>query len=252
MSLAHMGTARAVQALLGLLLLGLAAAALAEPPRVRVVEPFLELHTGPGRGYPVFHVLESGDTADLILRRTDWFKVRGEDGVEGWVDRAQMERTLSEAGVPVSFGQVLMEDYLSRRIEVSIVAGTVENEPSVGLRGGYRLGEYLGVELGLTQVPGTFSSSTIYTLNLVSAAFPDWRFSPTFTIGMGYFDNVPQPTLVAADQFSGTSANAGLGLRTFLGRHFLMRADVRQHVVLVSDERNLEFLELSAGFGFFF
>ncbi|ACL71646.1 conserved hypothetical protein [Thioalkalivibrio sulfidiphilus HL-EbGr7] len=240
-----------VSALLGLLL-WLPGTLLAEPVRVQVVEPFLELHTGPGRGYPVFHVLESGDKALILMRRTEWFKVRGESGVEGWVDRAQMERTLTDAGVSMGFGQVLLEDYLARRFEIAFVAGLFDKEASVGLRAGYRLGEYLTAEAGITHVPGTFSSSTVFNLNLVSNPFPDWRISPTFTIGAGYFDNVPQPTLVAGEEFSGNSALAGIGLRSFLSRHFVARVDWRRHVVLAGDESNREYDEFSAGFGFFF
>jgi len=226
--------------------------AFADGPRIRVVEPFLEFHTGPGRGYPVFHVLESGDTALILKRRTDWFKLQADDGKTGWVDRAQMERTLTDAGVPTSFREVLLDDYLARRLEVGFVAGTFDGDSTVGLRGSYRLGEYMSAEAGITHVPGTFSSSTVYNLNLVSGPFPNWRLSPTLTIGLGYFDNVPQPTLLAGEEFSGMSGNAGIGVRAFLSRHFLVRADLRQHVVLVDDQSNREFRELTAGFAFFF
>ncbi len=224
----------------------------AEPVRVQVTEPFLELHTGPGGGYPVHHVLERGDGAEILKRRTDWFKVRGDSGVTGWADRGQMERTLLEAGVPMGFGEVLVQDYLARRFELGVVFGLLEQDSAVGLRAGYRLGEYLGVELGVTHVPGTFSSTRLYNLNLVSSPFTRWRIQPTFTIGAGYFDNAPRPTLVADDTFSGTSANAGFGFRAYLGRHFLLRADLRQHLVFMNDERNLEFRELTTGVAFFF
>ena len=49
-----------------------------------VTEPYLELHTGPGRGYPVSQVVERGDSVDVLFRRTEWYKVRTERGVEGW------------------------------------------------------------------------------------------------------------------------------------------------------------------------
>ena len=53
--------------------------------RVTVAEPYLEMHTGPGRGYPVFNVVERGDEVELLKRRTEWFKVRDARGREGWV-----------------------------------------------------------------------------------------------------------------------------------------------------------------------
>ena len=72
---------------------------LAEEPcgRGGVAEPYIELHTGPGRGYPVFHVVDRGETITVLKRRTDWFRVRTAKGKEGWVKRAAMELTLTPA-----------------------------------------------------------------------------------------------------------------------------------------------------------
>ena len=62
-----------------------------------VADPYLEMHTGPGRGFPKFHVVDRGETVEVMKRRTDWFLVRDGDGTEGWVDRAQLELTLKIA-----------------------------------------------------------------------------------------------------------------------------------------------------------
>ena len=74
-------------ALAGLLLLaGICAPAVSaarEYLQLFVTEPYLELHTGPGRGYPVFNVVPRDASVDVLFRRTDWFKVRTERGVEG-------------------------------------------------------------------------------------------------------------------------------------------------------------------------
>ena len=59
--------------------------------RLQVTDPYLEMHTGPGRGYPVFFVVERGQGVWITLRHTDWSKVVTEHGQEGWVDRAQLE-----------------------------------------------------------------------------------------------------------------------------------------------------------------
>ena len=85
--------------------------------RVQVADPYIELHTAPGRGYPIFHVVERGQSVEILKRKTDWFKVRTPRGKEGWVDRAQIERTLTEGGAEKTFRDVLAEDFLSRRCE---------------------------------------------------------------------------------------------------------------------------------------
>ena len=51
--------------------------------RVVVEDPYIEFRSGPGRGFPVFHVVDRGEAVVLLRRRTDWIKVRGSDGTEG-------------------------------------------------------------------------------------------------------------------------------------------------------------------------
>ena len=68
-----------------LIFLATMTAAWAEGPSVTVADPFLELRTGPGRGYPVVHVVERGETVRVDARRTDWFQVVDAGGREGWV-----------------------------------------------------------------------------------------------------------------------------------------------------------------------
>src|SRR5262249_60332169 len=62
-----------------------------ENERVQVADPYLELHTGPGRGYPIFDIAERGERVEILMRHTDWFMVRHERGQEGWVFSARRE-----------------------------------------------------------------------------------------------------------------------------------------------------------------
>ena len=90
---------------------------------VSVADPYLELHTGPGAGYPIFHVIDRGEPVEIIMRRTDWFQVRGPDGNEGWVDRAQMERTLQPTGSHIEFAQADQQDFTDAKWEFGLLAG---------------------------------------------------------------------------------------------------------------------------------
>ncbi|HZV92245.1 MAG TPA: hypothetical protein VFF72_03455, partial [Caldimonas sp.] len=42
---------------------------------LQVADPYLEMRTGPGRGYPVFFVVQRNDWIEIELRHTDWFRV---------------------------------------------------------------------------------------------------------------------------------------------------------------------------------
>ena len=53
---------------------------------VKVADPYIEMHTGAGRGYPIFYVAARGEWVNLIYRKTDWFFVRTEDGKDSLED----------------------------------------------------------------------------------------------------------------------------------------------------------------------
>src|SRR5512134_3131367 len=82
---------------------GATMSSVAAAEKVQVTDPYIELRTGPGRGYPVFFVAGREEWIEIVLRHTDWFKVRTASGSEGWVHRAQLETTLTEAGATKAF-----------------------------------------------------------------------------------------------------------------------------------------------------
>lgn len=220
--------------------------------RVTVADPYLELRTGPGRGYPVTTIAERGESVEILRRHTDWFRLRNARGQEGWASREQMERTLTEAGVAMTFRDVLVEDYLRRKLEVGFSFGRFESDPILTAHIGYRLHENFLTEVNLSQVPGEFSSTTLIYGAIVSQPYPDESWSPFLSLGAGRFSNKPKATLVSAIDTNAEMANAGLGLRYYLTRRFVLRVQVMEHVALIDHNRNQTFKEWSLGLSAFF
>lgn len=235
-------------------LVALALPVLAEESRERVwvADPYLELHTGPGRAYPIFDIAERGERVEILSRHTDWFKVRTARDKEGWVSRAQMEATLTEAGEKKTFRDVLFDDYLARRIELGFAFGTLNHDPLLSAYAGYRLHENIEVELTIAQSAGDFSTTSLYYISLVSLPFPDSRWAPFFSLGAGRFTNTPKSTLVSAIETRGGLANAAVGLRYYVTRQFFVRAEAKKHVALIDYNRTDDYTELSVGAAFFF
>ncbi len=50
---------------------------------LKVIDTYLELHSGPGRGYPIFHVIEQGQTVKVHTRRTNGFLKRSPQSPSG-------------------------------------------------------------------------------------------------------------------------------------------------------------------------
>lgn len=223
--------------------------------RLQVADPFIELRTGPGRGYPIFHVVERRGWIRIELRRTDWYRVRSETsqgGVVGWVHRSQLESTLTEAGAGKTFRDLLLDDYLGRRVEFGAAWGQLRAEPMLKLFTGVRLGETLGVELTFAQVQGAFSGTDFWHVALVSEPWSHQRLSPFASVGFGRFRNIPNTSLVQAQTVNANLGHAGVGLRWHLSERFVARLDWSLYTAFVSEQRSLEYRATTVGISFFF
>ena len=94
--------------------------------QVYITAPYLELRSGPGRGFPVFHVAERDESVEVLFRRTDWFKVRTERGVEGWAAQRDMLRTVLADGTPFKFDLGDRAGFTSHNFEMGIFAGCLQ------------------------------------------------------------------------------------------------------------------------------
>ena len=217
-----------------------------------VADPYLEMHTGPGRGYPIFHVVDRGESVEIIKQRTDWFLVRDADGDEGWVDQDQMELTLNPDGSEVDFERAGLEDFTNSRWEMGALAGDFGGANIVSLYGGYSLNPNVSVEVWGSQILGNFSKGWTASVNVVHEAWPDWRISPFFTLGAGMIWTEPKSTIIQGEDRNDQIGHAGAGFRVYVARRFLFRAEYRTHVVFTSRNDNEEVEEWKVGFAFFF
>lgn len=229
-----------------------AAADAKQPLSVEVQDPFIEMRTGPGRGYPIFYVAEQGETIVILKRRTDWYKVRADRGKEGWVSREQIESTLKKAGVRKSVREAVLQDFLAQRLEFGFYWGQFDNSPFMGAFGTWRWSDTYSLELGFNQASEPLASTKLYNLNLVSQPFTHWRVSPYFTIGMGWLEQTPAKSLVQQEKTEEPTANVAAGVRVYLLRNFVARAYVRRYALFFTDEETVQFTEWAVGASFFF
>jgi hypothetical protein len=242
----------AVYLLIACLLLCRPAGAEDQLQTVAIADPYIELHTGPGRGYPVFYVAERGTSITILKRKTNWFKVRTARQIEGWVDRFQLERTLDPAGAAVRVQEQTAEDYTRRRWEVGVLGGDFDGAHEISVYGAYAMNDGLQAELSLTQVLANFSESLLLSVDLLAQPFPSWRFSPFMALGTGVIDTNPRTELVQAQDRTDHTSHVGIGVRTYLSRRFLLRMEYRNHEIFTSRDDNEEIDEWKVGFAVFF
>jgi hypothetical protein len=219
---------------------------------VIVADPYLEMRTGPGRGYPIFNVVDRGETVDIVMQRTEWYQVRTAKGKEGWVDRAQMELTLQPGGDQVSFAKPGMEDFTNAKWELGLLTGDFDGANIISVYGGYSLNPNVSVELWGSQILGNFSNGWMGSVNVVHEAWPEWRVSPFFTLGAGVIHTKPKTTIIVGQDRTDEIGHVGVGVRAYVARRFLLRAEFKSYVVFTSRDENEEIEEWKVGFAFFF
>lgn len=220
--------------------------------QVFVTAPYLEMHTGPGRGFPVFQVAPRDAAVDVLKRRTDWFKVRTERGVEGWVAQKDMLNTVLADGSPFTFSLGDRPGFTSHRFEMGMFLGDYSGATSISGYGSYSFNSQLAAELSVGQFLGNASNGVVADLGLTHVFLPERRFSPFATLGTGLVHVSPKATLVAPLDRTDQTAYVGGGVRFYLARRFFLRGEYKSHRVFTSRNQDEDVDEWKLGFAFFF
>jgi Bacterial SH3 domain len=219
---------------------------------VIVAEVFLNIHSGPGRGYPIVHVAGRDEQIEVLKRRTDWFYVRTSRQIEGWAPRDQILATRETTGELIDIHEPSRSDYTTRRWEGGVFVGRLETASLIAIYGGYGVSDHLTAELTLTGAAGPLAATYAATLGLNHTFAPEWLVSPYVGLGTGIISISPRSTLVQADDRNDQVGYVTAGVRAYLARRFTVRFEYRGNVVFTSRNENEEIDEWKLGFAFFF
>ena len=219
---------------------------------VKVADPFLEVHTGPSVGYPIFHVIKRDEIVSIIKTRTDWYLIKNNKKLEGWVHRSQLVKTLTLKDENIAIKDLAREDYLDNDWEISMIGGNFGGLPMMTLSGSLALTRNISTEVSFAQILGNFSSRRILGVNLVQQPFPSWKVSPYFSLGTGISQLSVKPTISKLKDTTDFAANVSLGIKMYLTRRFFLRTDVKKHIIFQSKDKNEEITSWQVGFAVFF
>ncbi len=223
--------------------------------RVQIIEPYIDLYTGPGSGYPILQVIERGAYIDIISRRADWFEIHAKKDIEGWVHLNQLTKTLSASGEAIEFTMATQDQFTNRNWEWGILGGDFGGAPSIAFYGSYLFNQGLAIESGVSQSIGDISSSLLYKLGLVMQPFPTWTYSPYFQLATGIIDVKPSSTAIQPINRRNQFSNISLGIRTHISQRIIIRLEYSQYIVFsstIDNDINEDIKEWKAGFAVFF
>jgi hypothetical protein len=222
---------------------------------VTIVDPFIEIHTGPSAGYPVFYVIDRGEKVRVILRKTNWFKIESSDGKIGWASRDQMRETLLPSGEKFKIIELDEDDFSKRRWVLGVTGGEFESAPVFTVFTGYSFTENLAIEGHFGKSVGDNSSAEYIKANMVMQPLPHLKYSPYMTLGLGKIEVSPSATLIVPEDDSNSFAQFGIGVQRYVGRSFLFRFEANEYVIFSTSntsDNNEVVSEWKFGFAVFF
>jgi uncharacterized protein YgiM (DUF1202 family) len=238
--------------IIGLMILPITAAAEDDSISAEIAEAYVEMHTGAGRGYPVFYIAERGEKITLLKQRTGWIKVRTTNGKEGWVKMNSIAKTLDANGEQMAISHPQLDQFSNRKWELGFMLGDFGGTDVITAYTGYHLTKNISAEVALSENFGNFSSGQSASISILHQPFPEWRYSPFIKLGGGVRKTDPRSSLVATEDRTDDFLVAGAGLRIYLSQRFILRIQYQQHTVLTSRDDDIDIEEWKIGLSAFF
>lgn len=220
--------------------------------KLQVIDPYLELHSGPGRGYPIFHVIEQGQDVTVHTRRTNWFYVSDRRERQGWVKQAGLARTLAPTGLPAALPDTQHGDFLAQQGRVGFALGQLGNSDMANVILGYRLFSFMGVEAEYGQVFADTKDGTNYGFSLMLEPIKNWSFTPFITKGLSWQDWKDKSKGSVGSNSSHTKTEfTGVGMNYYIGYNFVVRAEYRK-IFFIGNKDAISNSAWQLGFSSFF
>ena len=230
-----------------------ALAAPAAPLQLFVAEPFLELRTGPGRGFPVTQIVARGESVDAMFRRGDFLKVRTERGVEGWAYAADLDKARLADGRFPSFHRGGLQGFKAHTGEVGVQGGEFGGSKLVSVFATWSLTGHLQFEASAAQFLGDRRDRYALDAGLGYVVWPERRWSPLLTFGGGLYRESDDPSSPGAQPGrSEGSLHAGIGLRLHLTQQLFVRGEIKERILLGDRDDNEDLTEWKLGLAFFY
>jgi hypothetical protein len=200
-----------------------------------VMDTFLEMHSGPGRGYPVIHTMEQDEHITVIRRRGSWYQVKNKHDKSGWIQQEKLARTIAPSGLPAALPDTQHGDYLAQQGRVGFSLGQQGDAETANLVAGFRLFSFVGAEIEYGQVFGSAVDGTKYDgisygANILVEPIKSWSFTPFVIAGIGKqsWEVKAKQAVGSRNEFHVDQTFWGAGINYYIGYNFVVRSEYRQ------------------------
>ena len=222
-----------------------------EPIKLQIDVSYIELHSGPGVGYPILNVIEKNEFVEVLVKRTSWIKIKDQRGNIGWLHEDAL-LGLSHQGDKVIPSELTVQDFQNRTYEAGVMYGDFEGSDFYNIYLGYSLSSVFSTEISAGKALGSISDSDLVEVMLISQPLPELLVIPYVGVGGGIINTKPHSVLADAENRQNTLMSAAVGVKYHLTRNFLLRAEYKHSLVLTDRDSNEEVKVWKLGFSVFF
>lgn len=226
-------------------------ASAADGTPVKVSSALIDLHTGPGRGYPIKVSAVKGEQLQLLKTRGNWVLVEFRQQ-ELWMNDEELAHLLRLNGQPYLTADSGRAAFEQRSMEFTAFIGDLNGASFYQFEYGYRFSDVVSVGISAGQANGDNADTQIVEGHVYIDPFPTWYVSPYLGIGGGMNRTTPRTVLVQTEDRTDPIASAEVGVRYYLARNFVARAAYHRGVLATSRNENDEITTWKLGFSVFF
>lgn len=212
--------------------------------RVVSTKALVNVYTGPDASFPIFYVVERGETLRLLDERVDWLQVELSDGTVGWTKKWDLFDRTTEL--------TRFERYQARKWEIAVMGGALDGANSISLAVHRKWSENLSTSGFYTRSFDDFFSSDVWGFQLLHEPFPNWNITPYFSLGAGNIDVSPDTDIVEAEDLNDNYVSVGTGVSYPIRDNFAFRIEYQHLTQLTTSNDNREIHEWKAGFSVFY
>lgn len=222
-----------------------------KPIKLTIDVSYIELHSGPGVGYPVINVIEKGEQVELLVKRTNWLKIQDQRNNVGWLNQDDLVG-LKNKGNEIKTSDITITDFQKRTYETGVMYGDFEGSDFYNISLGYAISSVINAEISLGKALGDISDNDLIDVMLISQPFPELVVIPYIGVGGGIITTKPHSVLADSEKRQDTFMATALGFKYHLARNFILRAEYKYALVLTDRNENEEVQTWKLGFSVFF
>lgn len=207
---------------------------LADTLTVAVEEPYLNIYSGAGRGYPIIYVAEKKEHVTIIKQHTQWYLVTLKNGKEGWARQQDLVKTLKLSGDSFTVLQPSISAFENQDFSFGIALGELEKVSNQSAMINWRFTRQLSAQIEYSYALGAVAKNQIVDASILHSPFPHWRFSPYLGIGAGQVWTTPKSPVIGGGDETRRSdmLSATLGLQTYITSRFVLQTEYKRFSAL--------------------